>query len=59
MKVDEIREIARKHNIKTGKMNKTDLIRAIQQAEGNQQCFSSNMITLCGQHGCIWRPDCD
>jgi len=32
MKLDEIKEIARQHNIKPGKMKKNELIRAIQQA---------------------------
>lgn len=58
MKLDEIKEIARQHNLKIGKANKTELVRAIQQAEGNQPCFNNNSVTLCGQHDCIWRAVC-
>ena len=59
MKLDEIKEIAKQHHIKTGKMKKAELIRAIQQAEGNEQCFDSGKAAACGQESCLWREDCD
>jgi len=59
MKLDEIKEIAKKHNIKSGKMKKTELIRAIQQAEGNELCFDTGKAAECGQESCLWREDCD
>lgn len=59
MKLDEIREIAKQHNIKPGKMKKADLVRAIQQAEGNEACFDTGKAETCGQHTCLWREDCD
>jgi len=59
MKLDEIKEIARQHNIKPGKMKKNELIRAIQQAEGNEQCFDTGKADQCGQESCLWREDCD
>ena len=59
MKLDEIREIAKQHNIKAGKMKKADLIRAIQQAEGNQACFDTGQADTCGQQACLWREDCE
>jgi len=59
MKVEEIREIAKKHGIKPGRMNKADLVRAIQAAESNQQCFDTGASPTCGQDGCLWREDCD
>jgi hypothetical protein len=58
MKIDAIREIARQHHIKVGKVKKSDLVRAIQEAEGNPACFDSNSSGQCGQHGCLWREDC-
>jgi hypothetical protein len=58
MKLDEIREIARKRGIKVGKMKKADLIRAIQAAEGNPACFESGTVDQCGQDVCLWREDC-
>jgi len=59
MKLDEIREITKQHHIKAGKMKKAELIRAIQQAEGNEPCFDSGTAAACGQEACLWREDCD
>lgn len=59
MNVTEIKEIAQQYNIKTGRATKSELVRAIQQCEGNQQCFDSNISDGCGQHACAWREDCD
>lgn len=58
MKIAEIKEIARRHRIKTTKMKKTDLIRAIQLSEGNQDCYDSDRSGECGQERCVWREDC-
>lgn len=59
MKLDEIKEIARQHNIKAGKMRKAELVRAIQAAEGNETCFETGRSAECGQGDCLWRVDCD
>ena len=58
MKLDEIKEIAKKHTIKTGKMKKAELIAAIQLAENNEACFESGKADSCGQDACAWREDC-
>jgi hypothetical protein len=58
MKIDEIKEIAKKHGIKAGKAKKGDLVRAIQQAEGNNPCFDTDSSGQCGQPACMWRGDC-
>lgn len=58
MTINEIKEIARQHNLKPGKANKSELIRSIQQAEGNFPCFASNRSSECGQFNCLWREDC-
>jgi hypothetical protein len=58
MKISEIKEIAKQHNIKTGKGTKSVLVRAIQQAEGNPQCFSSDISGQGGQSDGLWREDC-
>ena len=58
MKLDEIKEIAKQHNIKVGKMKKADLVRAIQQSEGNKVCFETGTSDICGQPDCLWREDC-
>jgi hypothetical protein len=59
MKLDEIKEIAKQHNIKVGRMKKAELIRAIQQAEENVVCFESGVSSSCGQGECSWREDCE
>lgn len=59
MKLDAIKVIARQHEIKTGKSTKSDLVRLIQEAEGNVPCFNSNSSMMCGQSDCLWREDCD
>lgn len=58
MKVQEIKAIAERMGIKAGKMKKAELIRAIQQAEGNEDCFEQGRAASCGQDRCLWREDC-
>jgi hypothetical protein len=58
MKLDDIKEIAKQHNIKVGKMKKADLVMAIQQAENNDVCFEAGKVDSCGQDACLWREDC-
>ncbi len=58
MKVEEIRKIAGKFGIKAGKMKKAELVKTIQQTEGNEACFASGMVDECGQGNCLWREDC-
>lgn len=58
MKLDEIKEIAKQHDIKVGKLKKADLVRAIQLAEGNDVCFETGQAAECAQDGCLWRADC-
>jgi hypothetical protein len=57
MKMQEVREIAKKLSIKTGGMKKTHLIRAIQSEEGNTPCFKTE-VNDCDQTDCSWRGDC-
>lgn len=59
MKLEEIKEIAKQHNIKAGKMKKADLVRAIQEAEHNELCFGTGKAETCGQDACLWREDCN
>ncbi len=59
MKLEQIKEIAKRHDIKPGKLKKGDLVRAIQAAEGNDICFETGRTDECGQPGCLWRADCN
>lgn len=58
MKLSEIKALALSIGIKSGKSNKTDLIRAIQRAEDNYDCFATGSADECGQESCLWREDC-
>ncbi len=58
MELSEIKRIAKKKGIKTGKMKKDEVIRLIQRAEGNFDCFGSASSGECTQTECLWRKDC-
>ncbi|MCM2359069.1 MAG: Rho termination factor N-terminal domain-containing protein [Geobacteraceae bacterium] len=58
MKIEQIKEIAKKRGVKTGKMKKGEIIRAIQEAEGNPACFDTGKADECGEMSCLWREDC-
>jgi hypothetical protein len=58
MKLEEIKSIAQLYSIKAGKMKKSELVKAIQQAEGNEQCFEAGKSASCGQSSCSWREIC-
>ena len=57
MKLAEIKEIAKQRGVRSGKMSKAELIRAIQLHESNSPCFGSTFGS-CDQTDCRWREDC-
>jgi hypothetical protein len=54
----EMRRYARSKGVNPGKLRKTELIRAIQAAEGNPQCFASERRVHCPETSCLWERDC-
>jgi hypothetical protein len=58
MNVKQIREIAKTKGLNPGTMKKENLIRAIQRAEGNFECFGAATSGECDQTNCLWRTDC-
>lgn len=58
MNMNQIKAIAAKFDIKPGRMKKVELVRAIQLAEGNPQCFGTDRILDCPELDCCWREDC-
>ena len=58
MTLKQIKEIAKTKGIKAGNMKKANIIRAIQLAEGNFDCFGSAAAGDCDQVHCLWRADC-
>ncbi len=57
-KLKEVRTIARRMGIDTRNVTMTELIRAVQIAEGNNPCFATFSAQNCGQMNCLWRVDC-
>lgn len=57
MKLAEIKEMAAQMGMQAGKMNKAELIRAIQVQESNSPCFGLP-VDFCDQTQCLWREDC-
>jgi hypothetical protein len=58
MNLREIKIIAKDKGIKPINMKKSEIIRAIQRAEGNSDCFDSTKAKECDQIRCLWREDC-
>ena len=58
MQMQDIRSIAKDFGIKTSRQTKVDLVRSIQDAEGNFKCFATATDGICDQKDCIWREDC-
>ncbi|MBI5847833.1 MAG: SAP domain-containing protein [Nitrospirae bacterium] len=58
MTLKEVKERAMNYDIKAGKMKKDELVRAIQRAEGNFDCFGTAVSGDCSQEDCLWRKDC-
>jgi hypothetical protein len=58
MKIQEIQVMAKSRRINTFRMKKTDMVRAIQRAENNMDCFYTPRVEYCGELLCLWREDC-
>lgn len=58
MNMQEIRVIAKNHEIKTSGLSKADLVKAIQREEGNFDCYATASDGNCDQSECLWRKDC-
>jgi len=57
MTMNQIIEKARILGVKNySRLRKADLIRAIQQKEGNSPCYQS--ISGCQEPDCLWKPVC-
>jgi len=56
--LQDVIAIAENMGIEVGRLIKTELVRAIQRAEGNYDCYMSGEVLTCGQVNCLWREDC-
>lgn len=57
MLMAEVREKAKVLGLKTARMKKIDIIKAIQETEGNFPCFGT-AVDYCDQSTCCFREDC-
>lgn len=57
MDFNDIKKKAKKLGVKSVAVKKDVLIRSIQKAEGNIECFGIGK-TSCDQLKCCWRIDC-
>lgn len=58
MKIQKIRSIAKGLGVVSDGLGKGEMIRAIQEAEGNFPCFGTAHEGRCDQCDCAWREDC-
>jgi len=58
MNMKHLRQFASSLNVESGKLSKTELIKKIQLAEGNFDCYGSAVDGKCDQMDCAWRDDC-
>lgn len=57
MKMQEVRQKAKQFHISSFGKTKESLIREIQRAEGNFDCFKT-ALDYCDQWACCFRADC-
>lgn len=55
--IKELRAIAKDLGVGTSRLHKGELIKTIQLAEGNFDCFGT-AVDYCDQVGCLFRMDC-
>jgi hypothetical protein len=58
MKFGEIQKMAKGMGIRTSRVGKTELIRAIQKQENNFPCYGTDRVGHCAELCCLWREDC-
>ena len=58
MKIQKVRVIAKANGVNSARKSKGEIIRAIQEAEGNFPCFGTAHAGDCDQCECAWREDC-
>lgn len=58
MNMQQIRGIAKRYDIKSSRLSKISLVKAIQHSEGSFDCFATATDGYCDQANCLWRADC-
>ncbi len=58
MTIQRVRAIAKAKAVNSSRMSKGEIIRAIQEAEGNFPCFGTARNGYCDREDCAWVEDC-
>jgi hypothetical protein len=58
MNFNEIKKMAKGMGINTYGMKKVEVIRSIQRAENNIDCYGTDRVETCDENECLWRDDC-
>lgn len=58
MNFTEIKKMAKGMGINTYGMKKIEVIRSIQRAENNIDCYGTDRVEICNEDACLWRDDC-
>ncbi|HUU01966.1 MAG TPA: Rho termination factor N-terminal domain-containing protein [Myxococcota bacterium] len=58
MNFNQVKKMAKEMGVNTNRMKKTDIIRAIQKAENNIDCYGTERAVGCMEESCLWRTDC-
>jgi len=58
MDLQYARKIAVQRGLEAAAVDLCGIVRTIQEAEGNEQCFATGESRVCGQSGCLWRDCC-
>jgi len=54
----ELLKLAKKFHVSISGLTKPELIRKLQLAEGNFDCYAKASDGVCDQPACLWREDC-
>ncbi|NTV48766.1 MAG: SAP domain-containing protein [Geobacteraceae bacterium] len=57
MTLKEVKNYAKVRGVKP-EGTKSNIIRAIQAAEGYLACFGTRPVAECPEESCLWRQDC-
>ena len=55
---NQLSDIAKRYLIFDDGQGEMQLIRRIQQAQGERACFATAEVKTCNQFDCCWREDC-
>ena len=58
MTIRQLKEIAKTRGLIIRNMKEENIIRILQRAEGNAECFRNAKGEACNQHICLWRSMC-